>query len=201
MKSRNTATILTACLFSLILSLGGCASTGAKTAEGDAAMAAGNSISVVLLSDDQVRARYGRTPSNDPFIPPAADIFVKPYDYIILQLTAVSAGGGSLEILQAEVQDAKGKVQATFYNKEKFADLAASLTYDPENIAERQNRISWYYLPSERMHINRGKSEYVMILVGKHPLPDGLTAGVRLLFNGEEKAFSMPVPDAPAKSD
>ena len=109
--------------------------------------------------------------------------------------------GASLEILQAEAQDEKGKVRASFYNKEKFAEVAGTMSFDQANMTTRQNKIDWYYLPSLKMHLDRGKSTYVLMLIGKHPLPPSLIAGVRLLFNGVEQDFSIPIPDADTESD
>jgi hypothetical protein len=193
MKSRISLCVLAALLSGSFLGLGGCAST--QSASADVSSAGGDTVVVTLLSESEVRSQYGRTPSDDPFLMGSHTLFGKGYDFIALQLTAASAGGASLEILQAEAQDEKGKVRAKFYDKQSFTDLVTDLSFDPTNISTRQNKISWYYLPEKRMHLDRGKSTYVMILVGDHPLPSALTAGVRLLLNGQEQDFSLPVPD------
>ena len=198
MESRTTRHPLIIFLSILVLSLSACASTPSSS---DTVGAGGDSVGVTILSHADIQSQYGRTPSDDPFLLGSHTLFGKGYDYIVLQITAVSAAGASLEILQAEAQDANGHTKAPFYKKKDFAELANNMSYDPMNISVRQNKISWYYLPSERMHLDRGKSTYVLVLIGSHPLPPSLVVNVRLLLNGVEQDFSLPVPDEDEGSD
>ena len=193
MKAQVAALTITASLFLVLLSLGGCATTPSSSS---AAVVTESSVSVVLLSDKELRSQYGRTNSENPFVAASPTVMPKNYEYIALRITTSSPSPASLEILQAEAQDEKGKVKASFYNREQFADFASSATLDPTNITVRQNKITWYYLPAARMRVDAGKSSYLMILIGNHPLPPSLVVGVRLLFNGTEQDFSLPFSDA-----
>jgi hypothetical protein len=193
MKIRGAIVLFAAVLFSFSLSLAGCATTGSSTTGESLTQ---DSVSVTLVSESDLRARFGRTPADNPFVAALPTLFPKPYDFVAMSIDVASPSGGDLEILQAEAQNEKGKVFATYYTRQDFAKLAASLTYDDTKTALLQNKISWYYLPANKTRVKSGKSAYLLILVGKHPLPSELTAGVRVLFNDEEKDFTLPIPDA-----
>jgi predicted small secreted protein len=190
----KTTLLIAASVILVALSLSGCATS--PKASGDITPSQGDTVTVTLVSESELRAQYGRTPSDNPFYAPTAAVFAKPYDYIVLRLTATVGATSSLEILQADARNEKDKIKASYYDRKQFAELSTDLTFDPQNINVRQSKVQWYYLPADkRIRLKAGKTSWIFILVGTHPLPPSLVAGIRVLLNGEEQDFTIPIPD------
>ncbi len=190
MKKRLSVTLAVAVI------LCGCASTGS-----DAAFpgAAGEPVSVSLVTGRELRSRFGQSFRDNPFISPKLAIMAKTDDFIALELKVAAGSGADLEVLQAEAVDGNGNVLATFYNREKFTELAMIMSGPYMDNDAKRNRISWYYLPALKMRVPAGFHSYIMVLVGKHPLPETVMTRVRLSLQGEESSFEVPVKVADAE--
>lgn len=177
------------------LFVAGCASNGSeKAADGTTAIA--NTVTVTFISESQLRSEFGPTFTDNPFLTPAPTIFPKYVDFVVLRVDVASGSGTDLRISQAEAKDAKGKAHATFYDEEHFRELAKSLSSGLVNNTIRLQKIDWNYLPSRAVKVPRGKHSYVIVLVGKHPIPDDLTAKVSLTLDDTPQDFSIPIPNA-----
>jgi hypothetical protein len=155
-----------------------------------------DSASVILLSEKDLRAEFGWNYSTNPFIAPAGTVLPKAWDFIVAKLDLVSESGVKVELLQAEADDKDGVARAWFYDRSTFADFAASVSPDDQSAQKRRNVVNWNYLPSKTLDLKRGSYGYILVFMGKHPIPDSLVANIRLMVNGEEKDFSLPAPAA-----
>jgi len=190
---RSKATACAALAFTVLLA-SGCATSGAKQS-GPLV----DSISVVLLSDKETRMKFGPAYGDNPFIPRAGTITGKPYDFIDTMLSVVTDAGADVEILDAKVVDKDGKTKAWLYDRDEFVKIITDLSNpdDLGSISRRQNAANWYYLPSRSLTLKHGKYEYMLVFLGKHPVPDDLQVYVRLSVNGgPDQEFSLPVPNA-----
>ena len=173
--------------------LSGCASVRGSTDS----VTQPDSVSVVLLSQKDLNVQFGSDPDTNPFLPQAGIILPPAYDYVVAKLGVVTASGAEVELLQAEVDDVDNKVKAHFYDRKSFTDLACSLGISgtAQTAAKRRSVVDWYYLPSQSLSLKRGKHDYIMVFIGKHPLPSDLTAYISVMLNGEEHEFTLDVPN------
>jgi hypothetical protein len=181
-------------LVSTLVFLSGCATVHvAKEAAGQP-----DSVSVVLLSQKDLGVKFGSDPDKNPFLPQAGIILPPAYDYVVAKLGVVTALGTEVELLQAEVDDANNEVKARFYDRKSFTDLVCSLGMSgtAQVAAKRRSVVDWYYLPSQSLSLKHGKHEYIMVFIGKHPLPDDLSAYISVMVDGEEHEFTLDVPNA-----
>ncbi len=168
----------------------GCAG-GARSRQAEPSASPGEAT-VTMVSGSELRAQYGRTFEDNPFLVPKSIATRKSVDFIVLRLTV--AGPAELELLQAEAVDESGAACAKFYPKREFTELALFLSAPTMDNMTKQNRIDWYYLPSGKsVRVRAGSHPYLLVLVGKPPFPKTVTARVRLLLGAEERSFDVPV--------
>ena len=136
-----------AVLVLVVMVVSGCASTkGIKAPLVD-------SVSVVYMSDKDVRTKFGSSYSENPFIRRAGTVTGTPYDFIDAKLSIVTDAGASVEILQAKVVDKDNKTRAWLYDRAQFVDIVKQLSNpdDLNGISKRQNIANWYYIPSNSL--------------------------------------------------
>jgi hypothetical protein len=167
----------------------GCLDTGAVPEQGNPA----DPVSVAVVSGKELRAKYGSSFRDNPFILSKPTIAQKTYDFVVLRLVISAASPTDMELLQADAVDGTGAVCADSYDRARFTDLAMQFSGPYMDNAAKSNRIVWYYLPSARLRVPTGNHVYLVVLVGTHPLPETVTARVRVLWAGEEKSFELPV--------
>jgi|GEM_PF-5656220 Ni,Fe-hydrogenase III component G len=179
----------------LVLILTGCATekqrAGAESGQGP--------LSVALLTEREVKDSYGWSLLDNPYLSYSGTIFPRVYDFLVFKLAVNFPVSTQLELLDADAENADGKVKAPFYDSDRFKTVTMSSVANQESsgsFSQRENKITWNYLPQGTLTLKPGKHSYVFVLVGKHPLPDSLTAHIRLSVNGEEQDFDIPLPDA-----
>jgi len=155
---------------------------------------ADDAVSLAILSERDVRLKYGRTFTENPFVAPAPSVFPAYNDYIVLQLNFNTRGKVPLVLQRAEVTDDRGKQFATFMTRDKFTDFAMNLSPDQAANTLRRDKIGWYYLPQTSMTLEAGTHSYLLVMVGAHPIPDTATIHVEVTINGIDRDFDMPVP-------
>jgi hypothetical protein len=123
------------------------------------------------------------------------------YDFLVFRLSVVNSAATEIELLRAGAVNADEKLKAPYYDAKRFTEISMSAVETPESsgsFSVRKNKITWNYIPTGTVTLKPGKHSYIFVLLGRHPLPDSLTAHIELLVNGEERDFDIPVPDAPA---
>jgi hypothetical protein len=175
-----------------LLLAGACASQGGSVSQ---AKQLTDSVSVSLISKRELMKKFG---SDNPFISLSGMVTGGSHDYVDAQLTLVTTAEASVEILQAKVIDTNNKTRAWLYDRAQFADFVAKQDnpYDSSSNNRRQNLITWNYLPSQSFALKRGKYEYILVFIGKHPLPEDLQLYVRLSVNDQQQEFTLDVPNA-----
>jgi hypothetical protein len=174
----------------LALVLAGCVSTGTGTPA--------EPFSVTVVSGSELRSRFGASFSGNPFISAKPTIAQKAEDYIVLRLAVNSENGMDLDMVHAQAVDEKGNVCASAFTREKFTDLVKFKSSPYAENSDKLNKIGWYYLPAMKMRVPKGTRSYLLVLVGTHPIPEAVTVQVRLLIDGEDKTFEIPVSEKEA---
>ena len=147
-----------------------------------------------VLSEHDVRLKYGATFMDDPFVSATGTLLPTYNDYIVLKLNFNNPTKVPFMLLRAEVSDERGKIFATYMTREKFTSFAMDQSPDQANNTVKRNKIEWYYLPNPIMTIDSGRQSYLLILVGKHPIPDTATIHVAVSVGNQAKSFDIPVP-------
>jgi len=173
--------------------------SGCATTKSAAAGPLQDSISVNLLSQKEIKDAYGWSIENNPYLALNGMLFSKAYDFLVFRLSVATVAGTQIELIDAGAENEKGVVKAPFYDMENFRELTMKTVEDQANsgpYSTRENKVRWSYMPSGPVTLKPGRYSYMFVLVGKHPLPDSLTAHVQLSVDGDEKDFDIPVPDA-----
>ncbi len=193
MMKQRKALFFSVCAAFLIL-LAGCASSAGRVSDSITAGNPEDPVSIVVLSYNDVRAQYGPTFLNDPFIAPAGTIMPTANDYIVLKLNFNLPEKAAFMLLRAEVTDDRGKILAGYMTRAKFADFAMQQSPDLADNTLKRNKIDWYYLPNPIMTVDAGKHSYLVVLVGKHPIPDTGTIHVAVSLDNKATTFDLLVP-------
>ena len=131
---------------------------------------------------------------DNPFVAPAPSVFPSYNDYIVLKLNFNTMGAVPLILQRAEVTDERGKAFASFMSREKFQEFAMNQSPEQANNTLKRNKIGWYYLPQTTITLDAGKHSYLIVMVGKHPIPDTATIHIAVTLNNVDKDFDIPVP-------
>jgi hypothetical protein len=173
--------------------------SGCATAKSAETAVSQDSVSVDLLSEKQVLDAYGPESLVNPYIIGSGIMTSRAYDYLVFRLSVATVAGTQIELNGAVAQNEKEKIKAQYYDIDRFKELAmAAVRTDntPGAASSRANKIAWTYMPKGTATIKPGRHAYVFVLVGRHPLPDSLTAHIELSVNGEVQDFDVPIPDA-----
>jgi len=130
----------------------------------------------------------------NPFVAPSASVFPTYNDYIVVKLNFNTSEKAPMTLLRAEVADERGKIFAASMTREKFAEFAMNQSPEQANNTLKRNNINWYYLPNPSMTVPAGKHSYLVILVGRHPIPDAATIHIDVSVGDQDKTFDIPVP-------
>ena len=181
--SRVGLFVMTAVLGTFILA--GCSSTAGRVTSKVTAGNPDDPFSIEVLSYQDVKALYGPTFLVNPYMAPSSTLMPVYNDYIVLHLNFNLAEKAHVLLLKADVSDDRGKVFADYMNRAKFSEFAMQQSPEMANNALKQNKIDWYYLPNPIMDMPAGKHQYVLVLVGQHPIPD--TAMIRVVASVNDK--------------
>jgi hypothetical protein len=158
-----------------------------------------DSISVKLLSEKEVKDAYGWSLQNNPYLALGGMLLPKAYDFLVFKIEVNMVSETQIELIGAGAKNEKGVVKAPYYSMEEFKEVTMRSVEDQANsgsYSTRENKVTWYYMPSGTVTLEPGKHSYTFVLVGKHPLPDSLTAHIQFSVDGQEKDFDLPIPDA-----
>jgi hypothetical protein len=192
---RKVMTILVICIVAFA-GLNGCATTANPVHA--AVESVQGPISIALLSEKDVKNSFGWSLLDNPYLAYKGTLVGTANDYLVFRLTVNAEAETQLEMSSAGAEDEKGKVKAPFCDVDSFKRLTMATVENQTNTGSfsvRENKVTWYYLPSGSVDVKPGKHSYIFVLVGRHPLPDSLTAHIQLLVNGEEMDFELGIPD------
>jgi hypothetical protein len=178
----------------LMILLVGCSSTAGRVTSNVRAGTQDDPFSLVVLSYQDVRALYGPTFLVNPYLAPSSSIMPVYNDYIVLQLNFNLPEKSKVILLRAEISDERGKIYASYMNREKFSNFAMQQSPEMANNALKQNKIDWYYLPNPIMDMAAGKHSYVLVMIGQHPIPDTATIHVAMSVNDLAISYDLSVP-------
>ena len=183
---RAKSAILHAMILAVALSSSGC-TTGPATA-------AAPPVACVLLSASQI-GQYGLSRAVNPFFPRASLVRKAADEFVVLQLnlslsepTRIAIGGAVRDTAGNEVARLQSLSQMQEYWRfgEDVSDRDAR---------SRMDSLTRYYAPALQFAPRRGRHEYIVVLLGKNPLPRPATAVLSVSLNdAESQSFTFPLP-------
>ena len=187
--------IIWAIVAASLLAISGCASSG----KSKVTIPINDSVSFAFLTEKELIHQFGGDLSRNPFIPPNGTFFHKSWDFIIAKLTVESTSEADFEITSTSIVNQAGKTKAWLYDRATFAKYVAQISADNQSAQERVRIVDWHLVPSDRFHVKPGTHEYIMAFMGKHPVPEDLTATIRVFLGDKEYDFNDV--EVPAQAD
>jgi len=174
-----------AVLAAVFMAAVGCATTGG------AALAP---VTCRLLSPAEV-ATYAPSRPINPFIAHGSFILKSPDEFVVLDL-ALNLPEQARVSVAASVNDEVGTPVAALWTRTQmhmYWDHMQDITDRDDRI--RQDTLDRYYPPASDFNARRGRTEWILVLVGKNPVPRPATVQVSVSLNGAEaQMFSFPLP-------
>jgi hypothetical protein len=192
MKQAKVILLIGAAISAFVLA--SCSSSAGRVTSKAAAGSPDDPFSLAVLSYQDVRMLYGPTFLVNPYLAPSSSIMPVYNDYVVLQLNFNLPEKSKVILLRAEISDERGKIYASYMNREKFSEFAMQQSPEMANNALKQNKIDWYYLPNPIMDVPAGKHSYVLVMVGQHPIPDTATIHVAVSVNDQAISYDLSVP-------
>ena len=185
---RVKSAIFLAAILAVALSSAGCASGPSTAAETPA-------VSCILLSSSEI-GHYGASRAINPFSPRTSLLQGTPDEFVVLQLN-LSLAESTRVAIAGSVQDAAGNEVARLQSLTQMQEYWRFGTDLPDREARaRVDTLARYYAPSLEFVRNKGRPEYIVVLMGKKPLPRPASILVSVtLSGGDPQLFSFPLPD------
>jgi hypothetical protein len=179
---RSAAMAITA-----LIVLAGCATVRGPAEETPA-------VSCVLLAPADVWG-YATADEANPFLAPAGLLRGTPSEFVVLRLT-LSLREESRIAVSAEARDAAGNKTARLYSASDMRDLWKAWG-DETSLPhlKRAETLDRWCLPATGFTRRAGRGEYVLVLVGKKPLPRPALVDVAVTVGDAEPAvftFTLP---------
>ena len=145
-----------------------------------------NSISLRLLSADEVDQRFGASQQENPFSSPKG-LISKNQEFLVIEIKASLDRRNTLELYDMKAKSAAGVSLANYLPMEEF--LIIMETYktgkDMEDI--RRTTVEHNYLPSRGKRVSaKGTLAALVVMIGKAPIPRPIELTADFLINGNE---------------
>jgi hypothetical protein len=178
-----------AAVFAVLFLSAACA-TGARPASGEPEV-----LCTMLTSWDL--GSYGANSATNPFLAPSGLIEGTPDEFVALDIALSLPDSATLSI-DAAVRRAgeNGEIVARLYSLQDMRKYWRAWG-DPsaQTSRTRLDTLERWYAPSSQFVAHKGRSEYVIVLVGKNPLPRPASATVSIALNGKVGGtFEFPLP-------
>lgn len=121
-----------------------------------------------------------------PYIPPDGLFLKSDQEFIVLVIEAVSESGDS----QASLIDIVASDGSTRYRtKNEFISWWKTRSVYESYRRDWQRFLDRTYVPEGVFSIERGKSTFIAVMMGKRPIPKPLSVEARFMVNGQEQKF------------
>jgi hypothetical protein len=166
------------------------AAAGCTTAPG----AAASPLTCKLLSPQEI-GTFAPSRAVNPFVAHGSILQGTPDEFVVLEVD-LSLSEPARVSTAASVEDEAGTEVAGLWNRKQmhaYWDHLQDVTDRDDRI--RQDTLDRYYPPASEFAARRGQTTWILVLVGKNPLPRPATVKVSVSLNGAEaEAFSFPLP-------
>jgi len=154
-------------LVGVLVALAGCATVPKVTSP------TGVDVSVSQMSPSTIRSYYGIGVSGDlnPFIPAGGMLHKQKQDFIVLRISVASLRDADVTLDRATARDAQGNDVADLYTWRQFEALLKHDYFQGRDYQQVYSRARNAYMNPFDVSVRPGRSTYVVVLVGKHPLP------------------------------
>jgi len=156
------------------------------------------SAAVTILPVEEIKALYGLTYEVNPYLEPVNFIMTKKDEFVVLRFIVRSPVKGDVRI-SASLIGADGQQLADakdIGSMQRFWDLVGGV--DVTKVEKRKSNLARSYLYSNPLHMKAGETSFLLVLIGKPPIPRPSTVIATVTFpSGEASAFELPLPELP----
>lgn len=173
-------------LLALSLTLFGCVTVPKITSP------SGVDISVSAMPMSELKSYYGIGVSGDlnPFIPRSGVLTQQRYDYIVLKIEIAANRNAEVALDYAVARDAAGSTVARLYTWSQFRDLLKQEFTAGRDYQQVYDKARNAYLYNAQTKVSPGRTSDIVVLVGKHPLPDTVEVLAQLTIgSGQPRTF------------
>ena len=178
--------IRTGCMLAIILFATGACAT--------APFPSSPEVTFALLSVRDL-GTYGQTFASNPFLAPSGFVHGAPDEFVAVGLKLALPDAGTVS-LDGSVRTPDGREVARFYSLPEVQKYWSDWGDQSDlNSRSRLDTLNRWYPSASQFQAGKGRSEYVVILVGKNPLPRPATVTLTVTLNGGPQEFTFPLPD------
>lgn len=137
---------------------------------------------------------YGTNFFTNPFMKPSSLIRGTPDEFVVLDLTLRLPESATVNLEGSVTQDSGDTVARMYTLKEMHTYWDGWGDNSDVTSRTRIEALERYYAPSDQFQAHKGRSEYVVVLMGKNPLPRPATVEFSVSINGVPQPFKFPLP-------
>jgi hypothetical protein len=151
-------------------------------------------VSCALLSSWDLGS-YGSSYVSNPFMAPTSLLKGAPDEFVPLGLTLSLPEAATVNI-DASVRNETGDVVARLYTLPEMEQYWSNWGDATDRTSrDRLQTLDRWYIPGAQIAAHKGRTEYVMVLMGKKPLPRPASVMVAVSINaGDPQMFTFPLP-------
>lgn len=153
------------------------------------------SVDAVLVSSAELRAKFGRTFAENPYMPAVPFFSRSREEFVVVRLDLYVPDNMTLSVT-ARVRspdDVDLAKQEDLDGMRSYWDLYRGT--DARQVQKRLSALQRSYLPSNPFELRAGSRTYYLVLSGKNPIPRPAIVNVLVALGGEIKAFEFALPE------
>lgn len=98
-------------------------------------------------------------------------LMLRPEETIVFRATVTTARPLGFELGRLYTYDENGVQVAEFFDRSRFLTFLERWTTDPSDYTRLVDEVKRSYIPYGELKLKPGKRDYILVLVGKRPLP------------------------------
>lgn len=118
----------------------------------------------------------------------------RPDDFLVLRVMMTTNRPLTFEIASLDAYDAGGQKIATFNDRRIFLEHLKKWTTDPADFTRLEGEVNRTYLPYGTLRFRSGKRGYILVLIGKHPMPQAVTLRGLAFIDNSTTDFEVTLP-------
>lgn len=111
----------------------------------------------------------------------------RPEEILVLGMTVRTGRSLGFELGRLHAYDKEGMQIAEYLDRESYLAFLERWTTEPSDFTRLRSEVRRTYLPFGEGNLKQGKRDYVLVLVGKRPLPEAVRLRGLAFIDGATK--------------
>jgi len=158
-------------------------------------------VTTRLVSETELRSRFGRNSSVNPYLSPSSLFFKDKYEFVVIAVEAESSEKTLLD-LGVEMYDRDGKHILSPADLSSMKLLWSGVEADEALMQERMTCLERSYIPQFSFPMKKGRHEYFLAFIGAYPIPRPASIHMWATLGGKklyEEEIALPELQSSAK--